>query len=87
VYGDDPVDAIHQCAGVITGVHVEDIAGGLRGKHYHLVPGEGDLSFAPMVDAFDDIGYDGFVTLELYTYPKQPDRAARKAYETLAPYV
>ena len=87
VYGDDPVDAVHQCAGVITGVHLEDIAGGIRGKHYHLIPGEGGLSFAPMFDAFDDIGYDGFVTLELYTYPREPDRAAREAHEALAPYV
>lgn len=87
VYGDDPVDAVHQCAGLITGVHLEDIAGGIRGKHYHLIPGEGDLSFGPMFDAFDDIGYDGFVTLELYTYPREPDRAAREAHEALAPYV
>ncbi|MFW6317652.1 MAG: sugar phosphate isomerase/epimerase family protein [Halorubrum sp.] len=87
VYGDAPVDAIHQCAGVITGVHLEDIAGGVRGKHYHLIPGEGNLSFAPMFNAFDDIDYDGFVTMELYTYPQKPDHAARKAYEALAPYV
>ncbi|RAW46463.1 sugar phosphate isomerase/epimerase [Halorubrum sp. 48-1-W] len=87
VYGDDPVDAIHRCAGVITGVHLEDIAGGIRGKHYHLVPGEGDLSFAPMFDAFDDIEYDGFVTMELYTYPQRPDHAAREAYEALARFV
>ncbi|MFO7926505.1 sugar phosphate isomerase/epimerase family protein [Natronomonas sp.] len=87
VHGNDPVDAVHQCAGVITGVHLEDIAGGIRGKHYHLIPGEGELSFAPMFDAFDDIGYDGFVTLELYTYSQRPDHAAQRAYEALAPYI
>lgn len=85
VTGEDPVEAIHRCAGRITGVHLEDIAGGVGGRHYHLVPGEGDLDFAAIFDALDDVGYDGFATLELYTYPDEPDRAAAAAYEALAP--
>jgi sugar phosphate isomerase/epimerase len=35
----------------------------------------------------DDIGYDGFATLELYTYPDDPDRAAREGREALLQYV
>lgn len=87
VYGEDVVESIERCAGSITGVHIEDIVGGRRGKHYHRIPGEGDLDFRRIFDAFDDIGYDGFVTLELYTYPDEPDRAARDAYEALEAYV
>jgi sugar phosphate isomerase/epimerase len=87
VYGDDPAEAVHRCAGHITGVHLEDIAGGIRGKHYHLLPGEGDLDFRAIFDALDDIGYDGFATLELYTYPDRPDEAAATAYERLVKYV
>jgi sugar phosphate isomerase/epimerase len=86
VTGTDPADAVRQCAGRITGVHLEDIAGGVRGKHYHLVPGDGDLDFRPVFDALDDAGYDGWVTLELYTYPDEPDRAARDAMAALADY-
>ncbi|ELY98511.1 xylose isomerase [Natrialba chahannaoensis JCM 10990] len=87
VYGEDVVESIHRSAGSITGVHLEDIVGGSRGKHYHRIPGEGDLDFRAIFDALDDIGYDGFATLELYTYPDEPDRAAREAYDELSQYV
>ncbi|QLG64203.1 sugar phosphate isomerase/epimerase family protein [Halorarum salinum] len=87
VYGEDPAEAIRRCGGHVTGVHLEDIVGGRRGKHYHRIPGEGDLDFAAVFDALDDVGYDGFATLELYTYPDEPDRAAREAHEALSEYV
>ncbi|ADD04365.1 YfiH family protein [Natrialba magadii ATCC 43099] len=87
VYGEDVVKSIRRSAGSITGVHLEDIVGGRRGKHYHRIPGEGDLDFRAIFDALDDIGYDGFATLELYTYPDEPDRAAREAYDELSQYV
>ena len=86
VYGEDLTETIHRSAGKITGVHLEDIVGGRRGKHYHRIPGEGDIDFRAVFDALDDIGYDGFATLELYTYPDEPDRAAREAYEELTQY-
>ncbi|SEH16883.1 Sugar phosphate isomerase/epimerase [Natronorubrum sediminis] len=87
VYGEDVAESIRRSAGSITGIHLEDIVGGRRGKHYHRIPGEGDLDFRAIFDALDDIGYDGFATLELYTYPDEPDRAARDAYEALEAYV
>ncbi|WP_232688424.1 sugar phosphate isomerase/epimerase family protein [Halobacterium zhouii] len=87
VYGENIAESIHRSAGHITGVHLEDIVGGTRGKHYHRIPGEGDIDFRAVFDALDDAGYDGFATLELYTYPDEPDRAAREAYEALAEYV
>ncbi len=87
VTGTDLADAVRACAGRIAGVHLEDIAGGVDGKHYHLIPGDGDLDFRPTFDALDDAGYDGWITLELYTYPDEPDRAAREAFDALAPYV
>ena len=87
VYGEDLDETIRRSAGHITGVHVEDIAGGRRGKHYHLIPGEGDLDFRRVFDAFDDVGYDGYATLELYTYPDEPDEAASRALDALTEYV
>ena len=86
VYGEDLTETIRRSAGHITGVHVEDIVGGRRGKHYHRIPGEGDLSFESIFATLDDVGYDGFATLELYTYPDEPDYAAERAYEALAQY-
>ncbi|QLG47987.1 sugar phosphate isomerase/epimerase family protein [Natrinema halophilum] len=87
VYGEDVAESIRASAGSITGVHLEDIVGGPRGKHYHRIPGEGDLDFRNIFNALDDIGYDGFATVELYTYPDEPDRAAREAYAELERYV
>jgi len=87
VCGEDPAESIRQCAGHITGIHLEDIEGGRGGKHYHLTPGEGDLDFEPVFGALDDIGYDGFATFELYTYPDEPDEAARRARDELVEYV
>ncbi|MFC7058548.1 sugar phosphate isomerase/epimerase family protein [Halovenus salina] len=79
VYGEDLAETIAQSQGHITGVHLEDIVGGRRGKHYHRIPGEGDLDFEAVFAALDRIGYDGYATLELYTYPDEPDRAAKEA--------
>jgi len=87
VSGEEPAEAIRRTAGRITGVHLEDIDGGVNGKHYHLVPGEGDIDFAAVFDALDDVGYDGSATLELYTYPHRPDEAARRAHEELSGFV
>jgi len=30
-------------------------------------------------------GYDGFLTVELYTYPEQPEDVGRRAIEYLSP--
>jgi sugar phosphate isomerase/epimerase len=87
VYGEDVAESIRRTGDRITGVHLEDIVGGRRGKHYHRIPGEGDVDFRSIFDALDDVGYDGFATLELYTYPDAPDYAASKAYEQLEQYV
>ncbi|MCU4927063.1 sugar phosphate isomerase/epimerase [Halobacteria archaeon AArc-dxtr1] len=87
VYGEDPAESIRRCAGHLTGVHLEDIVGGIRGKHYHRIPGEGDLDFEAVFAALDEIDYDGFATMELYTYPDEPDRAAAAAYDALKKYV
>lgn len=87
VYGEDVVESIYDAAGHITGLHIEDIVGGRRGKHYHRIPGEGDLDFRAIFDALDDIGYDGYATMELYTYPDEPDRAARESMDVLSQYV
>jgi sugar phosphate isomerase/epimerase len=74
--GERPEDAVALLAGRIWNVHVEDIAGR---KHYHLVPGDGDLPFARYFDALDRAGYDGFLTVELYTCLDAPEEAGRRA--------
>lgn len=80
VLGEDPKMVIAGLGSRIFHVHVEDIR---DRKHYHLIPGTGDMDFAGILDILSDNGYNGFVTVELYTYPHQPEGAARQALEFL----
>lgn len=45
--------------------------------HHHLLPGKGDIDFNNMCNALAQIGYDGYLTAELYTYSSNPIDAAR----------
>jgi fructoselysine 3-epimerase len=80
VLGEDPEDVLRRLSGRIFHFHLEDIK---QGKHYHLIPGEGDMDFARLFRLLDQSAYDGFVTIELYTYPQCPDQAARKSLDHL----
>jgi fructoselysine 3-epimerase len=64
----------------IVHVHLEDIGGR---KHFHLIPGLGQVDFADIFRLLEVSGYDGFVTVELYTYPHAPEEAARHALRYL----
>jgi sugar phosphate isomerase/epimerase len=78
--GEEPEEAIGLLAGRIWNVHVEDIA---HRKHFHLIPGAGELPFARYFAALEQTGYAGFYTVELYTYPHMPDEAGRRSLEAL----
>jgi sugar phosphate isomerase/epimerase len=67
--------------GRIFHVHLEDIRGR---RHYHLIPGEGDIDFAAVLDSLDRHGYGGFLTVELYQHTQAPEDAARRALAYLA---
>jgi sugar phosphate isomerase/epimerase len=77
--GEDPPTALRRLAKYVRHIHLEDIAA--TRVHQHLVPGEGAIDFAATLRAVRDIGYDGWVTVELYPYIDDPDRAARTALE------
>lgn len=80
--GESPEEAVALLAGRIWNVHVEDIS---KRKHFHLVPGDGDLPFSRYFDALRKTGYDGFLTVELYSFPDQPVEVGRRALEFLRP--
>jgi sugar phosphate isomerase/epimerase len=77
--GDDPATTIPRVAKYIRHFHLEDIAA--TRVHHHLIPGEGAIDFAATFRAIRQIGYDGWVTIELYPYVDDPDAAARTALE------
>ena len=74
---DDPATTIPLVAKHIRHFHLEDIAASR--VHHHLVPGEGAIDFASVFRAIKSIGYNGWVTIELYPYVDDPDPAARTA--------
>lgn len=80
VLGEDPKKVIAALEERIFHIHLEDIRGR---KHYHLIPGEGDMDFGLIFQLLAEHGYDGFATVELYTYPHQPGEAARRALHHL----
>ncbi|MEW6427115.1 MAG: sugar phosphate isomerase/epimerase family protein [Thermodesulfobacteriota bacterium] len=84
VNGEDAETIIARLDTKIFHVHIEDIRGG---KHFHLVPGDGDIDFAKVVAALGRQGYDGFLTVELYSYPHCPGEVARRSFTFLEPIV
>lgn len=80
VAGEDPAQVLRELGRSVFHIHLEDIRGR---KHWHLVPGEGEMDFPRLLGALDDIGYDGFVTVELYTCRDRPAEAAVAALRHL----
>lgn len=65
----------------IWNLHVEDIPGR---KHYHMIPGEGTLNWAELKQSLQKIGYQRFLTVELYTHTANPQEAAEKSFAFLS---
>jgi sugar phosphate isomerase/epimerase len=68
----------------IVNVHIEDMR---AGTHEHLMFGEGEMRFAPIIDALAKAGYRGVLHVELSRHSHQAPEAARKAYDFLKPLV
>lgn len=64
----------------IVHVHLEDIK---DLKHFHRVPGDGDINFREFIESLGKAGYRGFLTVELYTYAHDPDPAAQRSISYL----
>ena len=81
VIGESIPEVIEMLQGRIWNLHVEDLPGR---KHYHMIPGEGTFDWATLAAALEEIGYDRFLTVELYTHTAQPQEAAEKSYRFLS---
>jgi sugar phosphate isomerase/epimerase len=78
---EDPATLVYELSDYIEHFHLADIAN--TRMHNHLIPGKGSIDFRRVFDAMDDIGYHGFVTVELYPYQDNPVQAAKEAYSYL----
>lgn len=78
---EDPAAVARDLAGEYAHVHLEDIAD--TRVHQHLVPGDGAIDFRALFAALDEVGYDGWVTVELYPFLDDAAGVARRAREHL----
>lgn len=80
--GEDPSTLVPKLSAYTGHFHLEDIAG--TRKHHHLLPGDGAIDLGAVLEAIDDSGYQGFVTVELYPYEDHPIQAAEQAFTYLS---
>jgi sugar phosphate isomerase/epimerase len=73
--GEDPAKCLRRLRHHVRHIHLEDIAASR--VHAHLIPGTGAIDFTSVLEAIQDNGYDGWVTIELYPYADDPDQAAK----------
>ncbi len=81
--GEDPVRAYLDLFQWIGHIHLEDI--GRDRVHHHLIPGKGALDFPSILRTILESGYDGGISLELYTYADTPVEAGRESLAFLLP--
>ncbi len=75
--GEEPIeDHIRQWRDLLWNVHIEDIK---RGVHEHLMFGEGEIDFGPVLRTLAEIGYTGGVHVELSRHSHDAVKAARRA--------
>ena len=80
--GETPVGAhIRRWQDWLWNVHIEDMR---KGVHDHLMFGEGEIDFPPILQAFRDIGYSGGLHVELSRHSHVGPEAAKRAYDFLS---
>ncbi len=82
--GEVPIaDRIRRWGPRIVNVHLEDMRAGV---HEHLMFGEGEIDFPPLIAALDEIGYRGGLHVELSRHSHEAPDAAKKAMEFLGTF-
>src|SRR5262245_32889289 len=75
--GEVPIaDHLRRWRYILWNVHIEDMR---RGVHDHLMFGEGEIDFPPVLRALEEIGYRGGVHVELSRHSHDAVETARKA--------
>ncbi len=83
--GETPLaDQIARWAPRLVNVHLEDMR---RGMHEHLMFGQGEINFPPVMAALKAANYRGGIHVELSRHSHEGPTAARQALEFLRPLV
>ena len=77
-------DHIRRWSSALVNVHLEDMRAGV---HEHLMFGEGEIDFPPVLEALADAGYEGGVHVELSRHSHDAPNAARRAFDFLHPMI
>lgn len=73
-------DEIRRHADDLANVHIEDMRAGV---HEHLMFGEGEIDFPPVLEALDEIGFNGPVCVELSRHSHDAPAVAQAAFDFL----
>lgn len=85
IQGEVPIaDYIRRWADRIVNVHIEDR---LSGDREHLMFGEGEMDFLPIIRALEEIGYLGGVHVELNHHSDEAPQSAQQAFEFMNPLI
>lgn len=83
--GETPIDSyVRRWRDQIVNVHIEDMRAGV---HDHLMFGEGEIDFVPVLNALHEIGYTGGLHVELSRHSHDAPAVARRAFEFLSSLV
>ncbi|OAI55183.1 isomerase [Planctomycetaceae bacterium SCGC AG-212-F19] len=75
--GETPIaDHLRRWKDILWNIHIEDMR---KGVHEHLMFGEGEIDFPPVLHALNEIGYDGGVHVELSRHSHDAVNTAREA--------
>ena len=79
--GETPIDAvIRHWAPRLVNVHIEDMR---AGSHEHLMCGEGEIDFPPVLRVLAEVGYTGGAYVELSRHSHEAPQAAQGAFTYL----
>ena len=83
--GEVPVaDHISRWSRRLANVHIEDMRAGI---HEHLMFGDGEIDFPPIINALAAAGYQGGVYVELSRHSHLAPTAVRRAFDFLNPLI
>jgi sugar phosphate isomerase/epimerase len=80
--GEDPASLVSRLKDCAPHFHLEDIDSSRR--HHHLMLGDGAVDIPGVLEAIENSGFAGYVTVELYTYSEDAQWAAGRAFEYLS---
>ena len=76
------VDFIERWQNKIVNIHIEDMN---QGVHEHLMFGDGQIYFPPVMECLRNIGYDRGVFVELSRHSHDAPRIAKRSFKFLNP--